>query len=93
MKKFLKFAFVAILVAVAGYGVYASQKSDTVSDLMLANVEALADGTEIGPTPPGTSYSCVYGVSYGGIGIVRNCVGRGWDYFVSSYSGSSSCRS
>ena len=40
MKKFLKFAFVAILVAVAGYGVYASQKSDTVSDLMLANVEA-----------------------------------------------------
>ena len=93
MKKFLKFAFVAILVAVAGYGVYASPKSDTVSDLMLANVEALADGTEIGPTPPGTSYSCVYGVSYGGIGIVRNCVGCGWDYFVSSYSGSSSCRS
>jgi hypothetical protein len=52
MKKFLKFAFVAILVAVAGYGVYASQKSDTVSDLMLANVEALANGEW------GTGFNC-----------------------------------
>lgn len=42
MKKFLKYAFVAALVTVAGYGVYASQKSDAMSDLMLANVEALA---------------------------------------------------
>ena len=38
MKKFLKYAFVAALVTVAGYGVYASQKSDAMSDLMLANV-------------------------------------------------------
>ena len=42
MKKFLKYAFVAALVTVAGYGVYASQKSDAMSDLMLANVDALA---------------------------------------------------
>ena len=44
MKKFLKFAFVAIFVAVAAYGVYASQKFETMSELALANVEALARG-------------------------------------------------
>ncbi len=43
MKKFMKIAFVAVFVAVAGYGVYASQKADVMSDLVLANVEALAD--------------------------------------------------
>ena len=42
MKKFMKIAFVAAFVAVAGYSVYASQKSDIMSDLALANVEALA---------------------------------------------------
>ena len=42
MKKFVKIAFVAAFAAIAGYGVYANQKVDTMSDLMLANVEALA---------------------------------------------------
>jgi len=42
MKKNLRYAFAAAIVAVAGYGVYANQKVDTMSDLMLANVEALA---------------------------------------------------
>ena len=42
MKKFMKIAFVAAFVAVAEYSVYASQKSDIMSDLALANVEALA---------------------------------------------------
>ena len=46
MKNFLKYAFVAAFVAIAGYGVYASQKSDTMSDLALANVEALASSGE-----------------------------------------------
>ena len=46
MKKFLKYAFVVAFVTVAGYGVYASQKSDAMSDIMLANVEALADINE-----------------------------------------------
>ena len=46
MKKFLKYAFVAAFVTVAGYGVYASQKSDAMSDIMLANVEALANNGE-----------------------------------------------
>ena len=40
MKKFLKFAFVAIFTATAGYGVYVSPRSDAMSNLMSANVEA-----------------------------------------------------
>ena len=43
MKKMIKIAFVAAFAAVAGYGVYANQQSEAMSDLMLANVEALAD--------------------------------------------------
>ena len=46
MKKFLKYAFVAVFAAIVGCGVYASQKSDTMSDFMLANVEALASSGE-----------------------------------------------
>ncbi len=42
MKKVIKLAFVAAFVAVAGYGVYANQTSNAMSDLALANVEALA---------------------------------------------------
>lgn len=74
MKKFIKFAFVAAFAAIAGYGVYTSQKSDSVSDLLLANVEALAGGGEIGrytthtatcpyPLQYKTSVSCSYGGS------------------------------
>lgn len=44
MKKIVKIAFVAAFAAIAGYGVYANQKADAMSDLVLANVEALADG-------------------------------------------------
>lgn len=44
MKKMIKIAFVAAFVAIAGYGVYTNQKTDAISDLMLANVEALAGG-------------------------------------------------
>lgn len=48
MKKIMKIAFVATFAAVAGYGVYTSQKVDTMTDLMLANVEALANGEDGG---------------------------------------------
>ena len=44
MKKIMKVAFVAAFAAVAGYGVYTNQRTETMSDLMLANVEALASG-------------------------------------------------
>lgn len=72
MKKFLKIAFVAIFVAVAGYGVYTSQKADAMSDLMLANVEALADDSESG-TGCGATIPC-------GTGSV-SC--KGTDYCIS----------
>ena len=54
MKKVVKLAFVAAFVAVAGYGVYANQTSDAISDLALANVDALAQGESGG----GGSYCC-----------------------------------
>ena len=40
----MKIAFVAAFAAVTGYGVYTNQRTETMSDLMLANVEALASG-------------------------------------------------
>ena len=43
-KKIMKAAFVAVFAAVAGYGVYMNQRTEAMSDLMLANVEALASG-------------------------------------------------
>ena len=43
MRNYLKIAFVTVFAAVAGYGVYTSQKSEVMSDLAMANVEALAD--------------------------------------------------
>lgn len=42
MQKIVKIAFVAIFAAIAGYGVYSNQKNDFISDLALANIEALA---------------------------------------------------
>ena len=44
MKKIMRIAFVAAFATVAGYGVYTNQRTETMSDLMLANVEALASG-------------------------------------------------
>ena len=42
-KNFLKVALVAAVAAMAGYGVYANQTKEMMSDVMLENVEALAD--------------------------------------------------
>ena len=78
----IKIAFVAAFVAIAGYGVYTNQKSETLSDLTLANVEALAGGESGGYyccSP--YSYEC-YRIVGGGIVPVlctlpfRFCVGR-----------------
>ena len=55
MKKFIKFAFVAAIAAVAGYNVYQSQSvMNGMSDFALANVEALASG-EVSTT---TTWTC-----------------------------------
>lgn len=58
MKKLLKIMLVAVFVAVAGYGVYTSQKINNImSELILANVEALAnDESNGGPVDPNKAY-------------------------------------
>lgn len=61
MKKLVKITVVVAFAAIAGYGVYVNQKTDALSDLALANVEALADGGEWGSTTCywiGDYYSC-----------------------------------
>ena len=42
-KKVLKVAFVAAIALVSGINVFNAQKSDALSDTVLANVEALAE--------------------------------------------------
>lgn len=51
MKKIVKVTFVVAFAAIAGYGVSANQKAGAMSDLLLANVEALAR-YEINPDCP-----------------------------------------
>ena len=41
-KSILKASIVAVFALIAGFNVYNAQKSDVMSDLALANVEALA---------------------------------------------------
>ncbi|MFR3187655.1 MAG: NVEALA domain-containing protein [Phocaeicola sp.] len=43
-KLIIKSAFVAAFIAVAGYAAYNTQKDAKMSDLAMANVEALAGG-------------------------------------------------
>ena len=43
IKKVLKVAFVVAIAMVAGINVYNSQKTEVLSDVAMANVEALAD--------------------------------------------------
>ena len=40
MKKIMKITLVAAFITIAGYGVYTNQKSESMSDLALSNVEA-----------------------------------------------------
>ena len=41
-KKYIKAAFVAVVTMMSGINVFNAQKSETLSDVALANVEALA---------------------------------------------------
>ena len=43
-KNFIKVAFVAAIAMVGGVNAFNSQKTESLSDIALANVEALADG-------------------------------------------------
>ena len=47
----MKATLVAAFALIAGMNVYNAQKSDVLSDLALANVEALASGSEGGGLP------------------------------------------
>lgn len=81
MKKFIKIGFVALFAAIAGYGVFTSQKTDVMSDLILVNVEALA-GSEIsnpGCEPSWNQECCVcFGVhhTYAYANYNNNCETR-----------------
>ena len=46
-KNILKLVFASAFALVAGYSIYASQKKVEMSDLAMANVEALASGEVI----------------------------------------------
>lgn len=50
--KFLKIAFAVTIAMVNGINFYNTQKSDTLSDVALANVEALADDEDTAPGSP-----------------------------------------
>ena len=50
--KFVKVAFVAAIVLVSGSNVFNAQNSETLSDVALANVEALANDEGIKPGDP-----------------------------------------
>ncbi|WP_291530361.1 NVEALA domain-containing protein [Bacteroides sp. UBA939] len=65
MKNFIKITFVAAFTVIAGYSVYTSQKTETIADLTLANVEALAGGEW------GTGFNCRWSADY------NICNGRG----------------
>ncbi|WP_321481361.1 NVEALA domain-containing protein [uncultured Bacteroides sp.] len=41
-KKIFAILIVVVIATFAGYNIYQSQRAETISDLMLANVEALA---------------------------------------------------
>lgn len=62
MKKMIKIAFVAAFAAIAGYGVYTNQKADAMSDLLMANVEALAQSESGGYSGcySGSGYCAIY---------------------------------
>ena len=51
-KNILKLVFASVSALVAGYSVYASQQEVEMSDLAMANVEALASGENIGSGDP-----------------------------------------
>lgn len=71
MKKIVKIAFVAAFAAVAGYGVYENQQADTMSDMMLANVEALASGESSGHCRTNADYSAI--CNYYDTGVICPC--------------------
>ena len=48
-KKYVKATLVAVVALISGINVFNAQESEPLSDIVLANVEALASGSEGGP--------------------------------------------
>ncbi len=71
-KKVLKVAFVAALAVVSGINVLSAQKSETLSDVALAEVEALAN----------TEQGCVNGPNCWGYCFVENGRYSCEDYWI-----------
>ena len=64
IKKVLKVAFVAAIAIVAGINVYNAQKTEVLSDVAMANVEALAqDETGTGSCSRAISWGSCYNIS------------------------------
>lgn len=63
-KKFFAAMIVAVVAMFAGYNIYVSQQTSTLSDLALANVEALAFepdwGSETSPCMPCMPSTCTW---------------------------------
>lgn len=61
-KHILKIGLFVAVALVTGYNVYSSQKSDDMSDMALANVEALAQGEVIVGMPCACvpNSTCIY---------------------------------
>ncbi|NVK94899.1 NVEALA domain-containing protein [Bacteroides sp. L10-4] len=72
MNKIFKITLVAAVAAVAGYGVYANQKTEGVSDLVLDDVEAIA-ACEVSASGPNKG-ACVKDVNTSR----EFCVTGGW---------------
>lgn len=78
-KNIMKLVFASAFALVAGYSVYASQKKVEMSDLAMANVEALASG-ESG----GNHITCYSGI---GSSFLCKCSTCTWQYIGTSSKG------
>lgn len=79
MKTVFKTIFVAAFALVAGYGVYASQQKVGMSDLAMANIEALANGEG-----DGNHITCYSG---SGSSFLCKCSTCTWQYTGTSSRG------
>ena len=79
MKKIIRVAFAATFACIAGYGVYTSQQESGLSELALANIEALANG-ESG----GNHITCYSG---SGSSFLCKCSTCTWQYIGTSSKG------
>ena len=81
-KKIFAALIVAVVATFAGYNIYKSQRAEvTMSDLAMANVEALADSRE-------SSADCTFGnVNYDQYSNTLHCSGNGTLCYIKTVAG------